>query len=219
MRPFYLLLLSLLPVFSFAQTDTLITWPNGETKHEGSYSAEGLKVGTHSYYWRNGAKQAVVVYSEEGKPLTCKTWNEKGGLMDDFEFQPSRFSRSGDDSTIFINLRAKEMETVGDIEVLWLSRSEAGELPEKGDKVWIHYSGFLDSGRKFDSSLGRGRPLSFRMGKGEVIPGMEEAVKMMRPGDQMIVRIPPEMGYQYFALEDIPPHSTLIFKIERVEMK
>lgn len=63
-----------------------------------------------------------------------------------------------------------------------------------GDTVHIHYTGRLDDGSVFDSSEGRD-PLSFTVGAGQVIPGFDEAVRGMSPGDSKTTRIPPEEAY------------------------
>lgn len=64
----------------------------------------------------------------------------------------------------------------------------------KGDKVRVHYTGRLDDETVFDSSLDR-EPLEFTLGAGQVIPGFEDAVIGMEPGDSQTTRIPPERAY------------------------
>jgi len=63
-----------------------------------------------------------------------------------------------------------------------------------GDTVHIHYTGKLDDGEVFDSSEGRD-PLAFEVGAGQVIPGFEEAVRGMSPGESVSTRIEPEDAY------------------------
>lgn len=65
---------------------------------------------------------------------------------------------------------------------------------KKGDLVKVHYTGTLEDGTEFDSSAGKD-PLEFTIGKGEVIPGFEEAVSGMSPGESKKVTIPPEQAY------------------------
>jgi peptidylprolyl isomerase len=65
---------------------------------------------------------------------------------------------------------------------------------KSGDQVNVHYKGTLDSGDVFDSSEGRA-PLSFTLGRGEVIAGFDDAVEGMTPGETRTVRIPPEEAY------------------------
>ncbi|HHC08411.1 MAG TPA: peptidylprolyl isomerase [Actinobacteria bacterium] len=70
-----------------------------------------------------------------------------------------------------------------------------GLVAGDGDLVEVHYVGTLDDGTQFDSSRERGRPLSFVVGAGQVIPGFDEAVRGMRVGETVTVRIPPEEAY------------------------
>ena len=63
-----------------------------------------------------------------------------------------------------------------------------------GDTVRVHYTGTLDSGEVFDSSEGR-EPLQFTLGAGQVIPGFDEAVEGMQPGDEKRVTIPSGEAY------------------------
>lgn len=63
-----------------------------------------------------------------------------------------------------------------------------------GDTVRVHYRGTLDDGEEFDSSSGR-EPLQFKIGEGAVIPGFEEAVLGLEPGESRTVTIPPDQAY------------------------
>jgi peptidylprolyl isomerase len=65
---------------------------------------------------------------------------------------------------------------------------------KKGDTVKVHYNGKLDTGVLFDTSEGSD-PLEFKIGSGNLIPGFEEAVIGMSPGEKKTVKIPPEKGY------------------------
>nr|WP_201030053.1 FKBP-type peptidyl-prolyl cis-trans isomerase [Kosmotoga sp. DU53] len=69
-------------------------------------------------------------------------------------------------------------------------------MPEakKGDTVKVHYTGRFEDGEIFDSSTGK-EPLEFTIGKGEVIPGFEEAIIGMNTGESKTVKIPPEKAY------------------------
>ena len=64
-----------------------------------------------------------------------------------------------------------------------------------GDTIRIHYTGTLDDGQKFDSSHDHEEPLEFSIGKGQVVPGFEQAVVGMEPGETRTVRIPPNQAY------------------------
>ena len=84
-----------------------------------------------------------------------------------------------------------------------------------GAKVSVHYTGWLLSGKKFDSSVDRGKPFSFPLGGGRVIKGWDKGVLGMKVGGKRELIIPPEMGYgARGAGADIPPNSTLKFEVE-----
>tara|TARA_Y100001968_G_scaffold151531_1_gene138691 strand:+ start:1921 stop:2880 length:960 start_codon:yes stop_codon:yes gene_type:complete len=95
-----------------------------------------------------------------------------------------------------------------------------GDNPEKGDKVVVHYTGTLEDGTKFDSSLDRGKPFEFTIGVGQVIKGWDEGVIGMRIGGKRKLIIPSDLGYgSRGAGKLIPPDATLIFEVELIDIK
>ena len=97
----------------------------------------------------------------------------------------------------------------------------AGEkIVENGDTVSVHYTGKLEDGTKFDSSVDRGTPFEFTIGQGMVIAGWEKGLLGMKVGEKRVLTIPSEMGYgSRGAGGVIPPNATLIFDIELMEIK
>ncbi|MEB3273684.1 MAG: FKBP-type peptidyl-prolyl cis-trans isomerase [Prochlorothrix sp.] len=89
-----------------------------------------------------------------------------------------------------------------------------GATPQAGQTVVVHYTGTLENGRKFDSSLDRNSPFSFRLGAGQVIKGWDEGLSTMQVGGKRKLVIPPELGYGSRKIGPIPANSTLIFEVE-----
>ena len=88
------------------------------------------------------------------------------------------------------------------------------------NKVPVHYTGYLENGKVFDSSLNKGRePFSFTLGTGSVIKGWDEGLKGMKVGGKRKLIIPPDMGYgKNGAGNVIPPNATLIFDVELLKV-
>jgi len=96
----------------------------------------------------------------------------------------------------------------------------SGESPQKGDNVVVDYTGWLEDGTKFDSSVDRGTPFTFPIGMGRVIPGWDEGVSSMKVGGKRKLIIPSELAYgERGAGNVIPPNSTLTFEVELHEIK
>jgi FKBP-type peptidyl-prolyl cis-trans isomerase FkpA len=90
-----------------------------------------------------------------------------------------------------------------------------GTAASAGKKVKVHYTGWLTDGTKFDSSLDRGQPFEFVLGKGQVIAGWDRGVDGMKIGGKRKLTIPPELGYGARGFPGaIPPNSTLVFEVE-----
>ena len=94
-----------------------------------------------------------------------------------------------------------------------------GPKPVAGDVVVVHYTGTLEDGTKFDSSVDRGQPFSFTLGKGQVIKGWDEGIALLKQGTRARLIIPPHLGYGDRSIGSIPPNSYLIFEVELLEIK
>jgi len=100
--------------------------------------------------------------------------------------------------------------------IYWDIRVGNGATAKEGSHVRVHYTGWLTTGKKFDSSVDAGKPFDFTVGNGEVIKGWEEGVAGMRVGGKRQLRIPPAQGYGAEGTPGgpIPPNATLIFDIQ-----
>lgn len=94
-----------------------------------------------------------------------------------------------------------------------------GDPAESGDGVSVHYSGYLEDGTLFDSSVQRGQPFIFILGQGSVIPGWEEGLIGMTVGEKRQLRIPSDLAYgEAGSPPVIPANATLIFDVEMIEI-
>jgi FKBP-type peptidyl-prolyl cis-trans isomerase len=97
----------------------------------------------------------------------------------------------------------------------WEIRVGTGQVAKDGDHVKVHYTGWLTTGKKFDSSVDAHSPFDFTIGKGEVIKGWDEGVAGMKVGGKRQLRIPPELAYGAGGSPPvIPANATLIFDVQ-----
>jgi len=94
-----------------------------------------------------------------------------------------------------------------------------GATAQAGQTVTVHYTGWLENGTKFDSSVDRGHPFSFPLGAGRVIKGWDEGVQGMKVGGKRKLTIPSSLGYGARGAGGvIPPNATLIFDVELLDL-
>jgi FKBP-type peptidyl-prolyl cis-trans isomerase len=102
----------------------------------------------------------------------------------------------------------------------WDIRLGNGEVAKEGQRVRVHYTGWLTTGKKFDSSVDAGTPFDFRLGNGEVIKGWDEGVAGMKVGGKRQLRIPPDLGYGAEGSPPvIPANATLIFDVQLIAVQ
>lgn len=102
----------------------------------------------------------------------------------------------------------------------WDIKVGTGEEAKDGSHVKVHYTGWLTSGKKFDSSVDANQPFDFTIGKAEVIKGWEEGVSGMKVGGKRQLRIPPELAYGERGYPGvIPASATLIFDVQLLAVK
>lgn len=127
------------------------------------------------------------------------------------------------------NNKTKEVEVVEPMNKTWTTetgltieilKAGEGEVATKGQTVFVHYTGWLLDGTKFDSSVDRDTPFSFPLGGGRVIKGWDQGVAGMLIGEKRMLTIPADLGYgARGAGSVIPPNATLKFEVELLKLK
>ncbi len=119
-------------------------------------------------------------------------------------------------------LAAKGRITKGDGLQYEIIKPGTGKVAQAGQRVQVHYTGWLNQGgkkgKKFDSSVDRGKPFVFGLGQGMVIRGWDEGVAGMKVGEKRTLYIPAALGYGARGAGGvIPPNADLIFDVELLD--
>ena len=110
------------------------------------------------------------------------------------------------------------VELPGDLHVEVLEAGDGAPVAE-GQSITVHYSGWLPDGSTFDSSWGRGEPISFVIARGSLIAGWVEGIVGQPVGSKLLLVVPPEKGYGARAVGPIPPNSTLVFAVDVLDAR
>lgn len=108
--------------------------------------------------------------------------------------------------------------TASGMKIVWFETHPDSAMPKAGQKVSVHYSGFLLNGKLFDSSVEKNMPLPFMLGRGQVIKGWDEGIAMMHKGDKAKFIIPASLAYGNRGNGMIPPGATLMFDVQLVDI-
>lgn len=124
------------------------------------------------------------------------------------------------DTTKYVSKPVKKPKTVKTASGLEYSITAKGNgpKPKRGDRVTVHYTGMLDDGTKFDSSVEKGIPFTFRLGTAQVISGWDEAFQLLRAGDKAHLEIPSYLAYGNAPNGLIPANAKLFFDVELVNV-
>lgn len=111
------------------------------------------------------------------------------------------------------------MKTTSGLEYIEVEAG-TGAQAVAGKTVSVHYTGKFQDGKVFDSSVTRGEPIEFQLGRGNVIKGWDEGIALMKVGGKAQLIIPPALAYgERGAGGVIPPNATLVFDVELVDVK
>ncbi|GAB5539858.1 MAG: FKBP-type peptidyl-prolyl cis-trans isomerase [Salibacteraceae bacterium] len=120
--------------------------------------------------------------------------------------------------SVKVETSGKELTTNSGLKIDIIQAGD-GEKPNMGDIITVHYTGKLaTNGEVFDTSIDRGRPFRFSIGKGEVIAGWDEGIAQLSKGAKATLYIPSNLGYGANATGTIPPNSDLIFEVEIIDI-
>ena len=94
-----------------------------------------------------------------------------------------------------------------------------GREVKVGDRVTVHYIGSLKGGAEFDNSYKKGKPLTFKVGAGEVITGWEKGIIGMKEGGERVLVVPASLGYGNAIVDPLPANATLLFSIKLLSIE
>ena len=129
-------------------------------------------------------------------------------------------ARAAEDSTMREYIAKNKIKVAPTASGLYFISKKAGKGAQAvaGQKVAVHYTGKLLDGTKFDSSYDRNEPIEFVLGQGQVIPGWDEGIAMMREGEKAVLLIPSKLAYGERGNQVIPPCAPLVFDVELVKV-
>jgi peptidylprolyl isomerase len=150
-----------------------------------------------------GAQSTGSIPSNSTLKFTVKLMK----IMPEIKIEP--FNTAGKDT----------LKTPSGLQVILVSETNKNnQRPPKGSTVKVHYTGYLEDGKIFDSSIKRGEPISFPVGKGNVIKGWDEGLSILKVGDKARLIIPYQLAYGEAGRSPvIPAKANLIFDVELID--
>ena len=111
------------------------------------------------------------------------------------------------------------MPSDGSVGVTIISAGDGKRFPKRGQIVSIHYDAFILDGNQWDSTRKREKPLRFRMGQGQVIPGLDEGIEQLSLAGKARLVIPAHLAYGKRGFPGlVPPDTAVIFDVELMEI-
>lgn len=179
--------------FSY-EADTLVKMLNGQAIHPSYKAGTGQKI-VYTINLLRAVPMEEFQQQQEAEMKKMKT--EEPGKIRDYVKQ----------NNIKVKPNADGLYTI-------VTEKGSGEKVTAGKQVTVQYTGRLLDGTKFDSSVDRGEPFSFRIGQGQVIQGWDKGLLGQTVGSKLQLIIPSSIGYGERGSGPIPPYSTLVFDIE-----
>ncbi|MCX6256488.1 MAG: FKBP-type peptidyl-prolyl cis-trans isomerase [Bacteroidia bacterium] len=181
----------------------------------GAISLKGLEEGV--MLMSEGDKIRFIIPPELGLPANPQQKGGPGGQTLIFDVELLKVMP--EIKITPYDIQGKEVKTTASgLKYIEVKKSN-GKLAESGKTVVVHYTGYLENGNIFDSSVKRDEPIKFKLGSGQVIKGWEEGIALMGIGDKFRFIIPASLAYGDKEMGQIPANSTLIFDVELVDVQ
>ncbi|MFZ2970518.1 MAG: FKBP-type peptidyl-prolyl cis-trans isomerase [Minisyncoccia bacterium] len=143
--------------------------------------------------------------------------NKKTELKEDGDIVYKQSENEGDIK--LDNLNQNNENKIMELKIEVLKEGTGDQKTKAGDNIAVHYTGTLEDGTKFDSSMDRGEPFEFVLGAGMVIRGWDQGLLSMKVGEKRRLTIPSDLGYGARGTGNIiPPNATLIFDTELISI-
>ena len=162
-----------------------------------------------------GHKGEVSPFSAAELSAASKAFADEQQKLAQAELE--QIPKTSNDNFLIENAKKPNVKTTASGLQYIIEKEGTGKTPKATDIVKVHYEGKLTNGTVFDSSFERGEPIEFPLN--QVIPGWTEGLQLMKEGGKYTFFIPSNLGYGPQGTGPIPANSTLIFKVELIQVK